>query len=68
VLGKSVSQETSAEVPIIAGSFITSPAAVMELAASPQTNKAAALYDLIFQAPNSCHNTNATSGAIAGEG
>jgi hypothetical protein len=52
----------------IAGSFIASPAAVMELAASPANKKAAALHDLIFQSPNSCHNTNAASGAIAGEG
>jgi hypothetical protein len=41
--------------------------AVMELAASHANKKSSAARDLIFQSPNSCHNTSATSGVIAGE-
>jgi hypothetical protein len=51
VLAKSASQELSPKVPTIAGSFIASPAAVMELAASPANKKSSLTSRFNFPIP-----------------
>jgi hypothetical protein len=51
VLAKSAGQETSPGVPMIAGSLIASPAAVMELEASPANKKSSIAARFNFPIP-----------------